>query len=57
MNKETICALATANGMGAIGVIRVSGDDSFLIVNKVFEGKTWKGNFPYRTLWLYKRCR
>lgn len=39
MNKETICALATANGMGAIGVIRVSGDDSFLIVNKVFEGK------------------
>ena len=40
MNKETICALATANGMGAIGVIRVSGDDSFRIVNTVFEGKT-----------------
>lgn len=46
MNKETICALATANGMGAIGVIRVSGDDSFLIVNKVFEGKTWKRQLP-----------
>ena len=46
MNKETICALATANGMGAIGVIRVSGDDSFRIVNTVFEGKTWKRQLP-----------
>lgn len=39
MNHDTICALATANGMGAIGIIRVSGDESFSIVNKVFEGK------------------
>lgn len=39
MNHETICALATANGIGAIGIIRVSGEDSFKIVNKIFEGK------------------
>lgn len=39
MNHDTICALATANGVGAIGIIRVSGDDAVEIVNKVFEGK------------------
>lgn len=39
MNHDTICALATANGIGAIGIIRVSGDNAFAIVNKVFEGK------------------
>ena len=39
MNQDTICALATANGIGAIGIIRVSGDQSFAIVNRVFEGK------------------
>lgn len=39
MNQDTICALATANGMGAIGIIRVSGNDAFSLVNKVFDGK------------------
>ena len=39
MNQDTICALATANGIGAIGIIRVSGVQSFQIVNKIFEGK------------------
>ena len=39
MNQDTICALATANGIGAIGIIRVSGNQSFEIVNKFFEGK------------------
>ncbi len=39
MNQDTICALATANGVGAIGIIRVSGNDSFRIVGEIFEGK------------------
>ena len=39
MNQDTICALATANGIGAIGIIRVSGNQAFEIVNKIFEGK------------------
>ncbi len=39
MNQDTICALATANGIGAIGIIRVSGEHSFEIVNRIFEGK------------------
>lgn len=39
MNKDTICALATANGIGAIGIIRISGDQAFSISSKVFSGK------------------
>ena len=39
MNNETICALATANGIGALGIIRVSGDNALPIVQKSFPGK------------------
>jgi len=35
-NQDTICALATPNGVGAIGVVRLSGDKSYEIVSKVF---------------------
>eukprot|EP01136_Pigoraptor_vietnamica_P004258 Opistho-1_new@34419 len=38
-NQDTICALATAQGIGAIGVIRVSGPETFPIVNRIFKGK------------------
>lgn len=36
---DTICALATAGGIGAIGVIRVSGTKTLHIVNSIFKGK------------------
>ena len=36
MINDTICALATPNGIGAIGVIRVSGVDAKAITSKVF---------------------
>ena len=39
--KDTICALSTAQGMAAIAVIRLSGPDSFKVLNKVF-----KQNYP-----------
>ena len=35
---DTIAAISTALGVGAISIIRVSGDDSLTIVNKVFKG-------------------
>ena len=35
-NNDTICALSTANGMGAIAVIRVSGEKAFDIVSSIF---------------------
>jgi tRNA modification GTPase len=37
--EETIVALATPAGVGAIGVIRLSGPDAIVIANKVFKGK------------------
>ena len=36
---DTIVALATPAGIGAIGVIRLSGPDAVIIANKVFKGK------------------
>jgi len=38
-NNDTIVALATPNGIGAIGVIRLSGPDAIMIANSVFKGK------------------
>ena len=37
--SETIVALATPNGIGAIGVIRLSGADAITIAQKVWKGK------------------
>ena len=44
MKKDNICALATASGMGAIAVIRVSGPDAIALCTPLFksvkEGKS-----------------
>ena len=37
--NDTICAISTSQGVGAIAIIRVSGQDSINIVNKIFKGK------------------
>ena len=39
MNEDTIVALATPQGIGAIGVIRLSGKEAITIANEVFFGK------------------
>ena len=39
MNEDTICAIATANGIGAIGIIRISGSEAFKIAAQIFDGK------------------
>ncbi len=36
LNRDTICAIATPHGMGAIAVIRVSGDDALPVVGQLF---------------------
>lgn len=38
LNQDTICALATANGIGALGIIRLSGKDAVEIAQKCFKG-------------------
>ena len=36
---DTICAISTTLGVGAISIIRLSGDKSIEIANKIFKGK------------------
>ena len=35
--SDTIAAIATSLGVGAISIIRVSGPDAIFIVNKIFK--------------------
>ena len=37
--NDTICAIATSQGIGAISIIRVSGENAINIVNSIFKGK------------------
>ena len=37
--NDTICAISTSQGFGAIAIIRVSGSDALNIVSKIFKGK------------------
>ncbi len=37
--NDTICAISTALGVGAISIIRLSGQDAITIVNKIFKSK------------------
>ena len=40
MDKKTIAAISTPLGKGGISVIRISGEKSIDIADKVFKGKT-----------------
>ena len=37
--EDTICAIATSSGIGAISIIRISGEDAIPIAKKIFKGK------------------
>lgn len=53
LDQSTICAISTSPGMGAIAVIRLSGNDALNIADKVFESpKTGKKliNQPANTI-------
>ena len=39
LHLDTICATATAAGVGALGIIRISGDNAIDQVNTIFKGK------------------
>ena len=36
---DTICAISTTMGVGAISIVRISGNDAIHLVNKMFKGK------------------
>ena len=42
MKQDTIAAIATAMSNSGIGIVRVSGEDSLYIVEKIFKGKPLK---------------
>ncbi len=42
MDKDTIAAIATAMSPSGIGIIRISGSDSFNIIDKIFKSKSGK---------------
>jgi tRNA modification GTPase len=44
--SDTIAAIATPPGIGAIGVLRLSGDQSFDIIQKLFPSKDLKEQLP-----------
>ena len=50
-NQDTIIAIATPPGKGAIGIIRISGKDAIPIVSKIFKGKDLK-KVPSHTIHL-----
>lgn len=37
LNSDTICAVATPHGIGAIAIVRISGNEAFPIVSQLFE--------------------
>lgn len=41
--NDTIAAISTAQGVGAISIIRVSGDDAISIVSSIFSNKSFAG--------------
>jgi len=50
MENETICAIATAPGMGAIAVIRVSGPQAFPICDGLFKASKRLSDAPTHTV-------
>ena len=46
--NDTICAISTAVGIGAISIVRVSGEDAINIVNKIFDSDLTK--YPSHTI-------
>jgi tRNA modification GTPase len=51
-NADTICAIATPPGFGGIGIVRLSGPDSFKILRKIWKGRQKTSDFEEKHLYL-----
>ena len=47
--EDTIVAISTAKGVGAISIVRLSGPKALLIASKIFKGKDLT-NVPSHTI-------
>ncbi|WP_059105092.1 tRNA uridine-5-carboxymethylaminomethyl(34) synthesis GTPase MnmE [Shouchella shacheensis] len=50
MEFDTIAAISTALGEGAIGIVRLSGDEAIAISDKLFKGNTPLADVPSHTI-------
>ncbi|MDT8863015.1 tRNA uridine-5-carboxymethylaminomethyl(34) synthesis GTPase MnmE [Alkalihalobacillus sp. MEB130] len=50
MEFDTIAAISTALGEGAIGIVRLSGDDAIRIADQLYSGKDPLANIPSHTI-------
>ncbi|MFC0471561.1 tRNA uridine-5-carboxymethylaminomethyl(34) synthesis GTPase MnmE [Halalkalibacter kiskunsagensis] len=50
MEFDTIAAISTALGEGAIGIVRLSGDDAILIADQLYKGKEPLSQVPSHTI-------
>ena len=55
INQDTICAIATANGVGVIGIIRILGNKAFEISGKILSLNIWGGQNANHSISFYKR--
>lgn len=39
LNKETIAAISTGMSNSGIGIVRISGDDAFQIIDRIYKGR------------------
>ncbi len=54
LREDTICAIATPPGTGAVAIIRISGSESHFIADKIFKAKSGKpleAYPPYKTVY------
>lgn len=50
MKTDTICAISTPFGEGAIGIVRLSGEDAIKIADRIFYGKIRAKDAPSHTI-------
>ena len=53
--NDTIAAISTTTGIGAISIIRLSGPESLEIASKVFTKDFNQSRNTYHSLWIYKK--
>ena len=58
MEFDTIAAISTPMGEGAIAIVRLSGDEAVTIADKIFKSPGEKFNnkrFAHYSLWTFSR--
>ena len=50
MKTDTIAAIATAMTNSGIGIIRISGEDAFTVIDRIYQSKNGKKNHGFTVL-------